>query len=70
MNILILYEVPSQHITQKCQEALLKMKQLSEEVKSSMQKNSKATLLNHLIPYLVYFFLLFLESAVAQLRDI
>ena len=32
--------VPSQHIPQQCQQALLKMKQLSEEVKSSMQKKN------------------------------
>ena len=33
--------VHSQHLPQKCQQALLKMKQLSEEVKSSMQKKKK-----------------------------
>ena len=51
--------VPSQHLPQKCQQALLKMKQISEEVKSSMQKNSEAALLNHLKRYLVYFFIIF-----------
>ena len=51
--------VPSQHLPQKCQEALLKMKQLSEKVPSNMQKNFKAAILNHLKPYLVYFFIIF-----------
>ena len=65
--------VPSQHLPQKCQQALLKMKQLSEEVKSSIRKKflSCFTKSFKTPPCLFIFFIfLFLQSSVAQLHDI
>ena len=52
--------VPSQHLPQKCQQALLEMKQLSEEVKSSMRKKFLSCFTKSFKPHLVYFFIFFI----------